>query len=169
MKRLNLILSLLLEDMKTMPEEGRDFPVRWNIMHMYSSAQLAKLLALRRGLDPELAGIAAALHDIYTIVTGKAKDHAQLSASYVYEFIERVNNGPWTNVPKISLEEAAILVSAITQHSQKEVDSGDPFVELLKDVDSLDRYLYQVKDSRESYLERCRRVLDELGIQEEMK
>ncbi len=31
----------------------------WNIMHMYSSAQLAKLLAIKRGIDPELVALTA--------------------------------------------------------------------------------------------------------------
>lgn len=164
MKRLNLVLSLLLDDMKIMTDEERDTPMRWNIMHMYSCAQLAKLLALHRGIDPELAGIAAALHDTALVRTGKRKNHAQMSAPYIYEFVNRFNNGPWTNVPNISTEETDSLVNAITSHSQKEVDSGRPLNELLKDADALDRYLHGVADSRHAYIERYKRVLEELGI-----
>lgn len=44
--------------MKDLADDGRDLPVRWHIMHMYSSSQLAKLLAMRRGIEPELAAVA---------------------------------------------------------------------------------------------------------------
>jgi uncharacterized protein len=33
-RRLNRILTMLLSDMKDLTDEGRDFPIRWNIMHM---------------------------------------------------------------------------------------------------------------------------------------
>jgi uncharacterized protein len=49
-------------------------------------------------------------------------------------------------------------VNAIIQHSDKETNLGDSFVELLKDVDSLDRYLHGIK-SEGAYLERINRVL----------
>jgi uncharacterized protein len=72
-KRLNRILGMLLHEMKDLPDDGRDFPIRWNIMHMYSTSQLAKLLAMHRGIEPELAGIAAALHDIGIVKTKNTK------------------------------------------------------------------------------------------------
>lgn len=62
-RRVNRIVSMLLEEMRDLTDEGRDLPIRWNVMHMFSSSQLAKVLALRRGIDAELASIAAALHD----------------------------------------------------------------------------------------------------------
>lgn len=45
----------------------------------------------------------------------------------------------------------------------KETYTNDSFVELLKDVDSFDRYLHGVK-TEGAYLERCNRVMKELGI-----
>lgn len=167
MRRLNLVLSLLLDDMKKMTDEGREIPVRWCVMHMYSCTQLAKLLALRRGINSELAGMAAALHDITIIYTGRSENHAELSIKYVYEFIDRLNSGTWSNISKVSQEEADILIRAITRHSRKSEDSGDNLTELLKDVDTLDRYLHGVKESREDYIKRCNRVLVELGIEQQ--
>ncbi|WP_427340755.1 hypothetical protein [Caloranaerobacter sp. DY30410] len=46
-KRLNRILSMLLLEMKDLSDEDRDLPIRWNIMHMYTSLQIAKILALK--------------------------------------------------------------------------------------------------------------------------
>ncbi len=135
---------MLLADMKDLTDEGRDFPIRWNIMHMYSSSQLAKLLAMHRGIEPELAGIAAALHDIGVVMTKKHEGHAEGAEKYVYEFLEKYNIESGKKLPPVTKEEMEKVVKAIVKHSDKEANSNDPFVELLKDVDSLDGYLHGV-------------------------
>ncbi len=163
-RRLNRLVSMLLEEMKGLDDEGRDLPIRWNVMHMFSSSQLAKVLAMRRGIDVELASIAAALHDIAVVATKKTERHAQMAEEYVRAAISRYNNGPWTKLPRVTKEEENMLVNAIGQHSDKDVDTRDPLTELLKDVDSLDRYLHGIQ-TEGAYLERCNRVLQELGIE----
>ncbi|MCG3224732.1 MAG: hypothetical protein H7647_09720 [Candidatus Heimdallarchaeota archaeon] len=52
-RRLNFIFELLLEKTKEFADINRDQPLEWSIMHMYSCSQLAKLLAMKRGLDLE--------------------------------------------------------------------------------------------------------------------
>jgi 8-oxo-dGTP pyrophosphatase MutT (NUDIX family) len=162
-KRLNRILNMLLSDWKDLSDEGRDFPIRWNIMHMYSSSQLAKVLALSRGLNPELAGIAAALHDIGVVATQRHEGHAQAAEKYLDDFIGAYNAKAGIKLAPITRRERDQIVKAVAQHSQKEIDSGDPFVELLKDVDSIDRYLHGVK-MEAAHLERFDKVIRELGI-----
>jgi uncharacterized protein len=150
--------------MKDLSDEGRDLPIRWNIMHMYSSSQLAKLLAMRRGIDPELAGIAAALHDLGVVMTKKHEDHAEAGEKYVHAFLEKYNLKLGAKLPPVTQEEIGQIVRAIVDHSKKEIYSSDVFVELLKDVDSLDGYLHGVK-AEGGRLERCHRVLKELGVE----
>lgn len=162
-KRLNRILSVLLSEMKDLTDEGRDLPIRWNIMHMYSSSQLAKLLAMHRGINPELAAIAAALHDIGAVVTKKHAGHAEAAPPYIYDFLERFNRASKSKLLQVNQEEAEAIVQAVVQHSEKESDSKDPFIELLRDVDSLDAYLHGVKIEG-GRLERSKRVMKELGI-----
>lgn len=162
-RRLNRILAMLFYEMKDLTDEGRDFPIRWNIMHMYSSSQLAKLLAMHRGIEPELAGIAAALHDIGVVMTKKHEGHAEAAEKYVCDFIEKYNFESGAKLQSVTKEEMDKVVKAIVKHSEKGVYSSDPFVELLKDVDSLDGYLHGVK-SEGARLERCKRVIGELGI-----
>lgn len=162
-KRVNRLLVTLFEEMRYSDDEGRDLPIKWNMMHMYSSSQLAKILALRRGMDMELASIAATLHDIAVIVTKKRDNHAERAEKYVRQVIEEFNNINGEKLGKINDEEVELLVKAISQHSNKEEYSDDPFVELLKDIDSLDRYLHGVKSEGE-YIHRCNKVFDELGI-----
>ena len=163
-RRLNRILTMLLSEMKDLTDEGRDFPIRWNIMHMYSSSQLAKLLAMHRGMNPELAGIAAALHDIGVVMTKKHEGHAEAATPYVYDFIERYNRESGTKLSKMNQEETETVVKAVVQHSEKELNSNDPFVELLRDVDSLDAYLHGV-EIEGGRLGRCKKVMKELGIE----
>lgn len=45
-----------------------------------------------------------------------------------------------------------MIINAIIKHSDKETYSNDSFVELLKDIDSVDRYLHGIK-SEDAYLE----------------
>jgi len=163
-RRLNRILTMLLSEMKDLTDEGRDFPIRWNIMHMYSSSQLAKLLAMHRGIEPELAGIAAALHDIGVVMTRKHEGHAEAALPYVYDFLERYNRESGTKLSKVTEEEMEAIVKAIVQHSEKELNSNDPFVELLRDVDSIDAYLHGV-EIEGGRLERCKKVMKEFGIE----
>ena len=161
--RVKRFLCMLYEEMKAFTDEGRDIPIVWNVMHMFSSSQVAKIIAMRRGMDMELASIAAALHDIAVIVTKKTKGHAEIAEKYVRDSIDRFNNGSWKSIPQITDEETNMIVNAIIKHSDKETYSNDSFVELLKDIDSVDRYLHGIK-SEGAYLERCNRVFVELGI-----
>jgi uncharacterized protein len=162
-KRLNRILTMLFSNWKDLSDEGRVFPIRWNIMHMYSSSQLAKLLAIRRGLDPELAGIAAALHDIGVVATQRHEGHAEAAEKYIDDTVEAYSTKAGTKPAPITKQERDQIVRAVAEHSRKEIDSGDPFVELLKDVDSLDRYLHGIK-MEEAHVERCNKVMRELGL-----
>jgi len=162
-RRLNRILTMLFADMKDLTDEGKDFSVHWNIMHMYSSSQLAKLLAMHRGIEPELAGIAAALHDIGIVMTKKLEGHAEAAEREVYDFLKKYNL-KWGRKPlQVTEEEVEKVVKAIVQHNEKGVFTSDPFVELLKDVDSLDGYLHGVTPEG-ARVERCQRVIEELGI-----
>jgi uncharacterized protein len=132
---------------------------------MYSTSQLAKLLAMHRAIDPELAGIAAALHDIGIVKTKKHEGHAEAGEKYVYEFMEKYNVESGTKLASVTKGELEKIVKAIVNHSDKETNSNDPFVELLKDVDSLDGYLHGVK-AEGARLERCKIAMKELGIKE---
>jgi uncharacterized protein len=155
---------MLLHEMKDLTDEGKDFPVRWNIMHMYSSSQLAKLLAIHRGMEPELAGIAAALHDLGVVMTKKHRGHAEAAPPYIYDFLGKYNRELGTKLTKVTEEEMEAVVKAVVQHSEKELNSNDPVVELLRDVDSLDAYLHGV-EIEGGRLERCKKVMKELGIE----
>ena len=83
MNRLLKLQELLLREIEKYEKlvTERDQPIDWERIHMASCARVGYLLAQRRGIDPELASFACAVHDYGRIVTGKQKGHAE--AGYI--------------------------------------------------------------------------------------
>ncbi len=142
-ERSHRVIQYFLERAKSWSEENRDFSLYWSIAHMMTAAQTMRLLALSRGLDPEIAAIAGAIHDIATMESGKSEDHAARAPEFIDLLLGDYNARNESYA--ISESELALLKSIIPQHSDKEVASDDPYVELLKDADAIDRYLHGVK------------------------
>lgn len=163
-KRLNKILEMLFDEMNVLIKEGGDLPVLWYVMHLYSSLQVAKILAMKRGLNVEIGAIAAALHDIAVIVTKQTNDHAKNGEKYVRKIIEAYNESISNDRLKISESELEIIVNSIIKHSEVEIFSEDSYVELLKDVDAYDKYLHGIETNGYFHI-RSKKVMDELGIQ----
>jgi uncharacterized protein len=138
--RLNRILALIQSKIQRLTEDGREIPLSWSVQHLYSTSQLVKLLALKRGIDVELAGLTCAFHDIYSLLTGLYADH-----------------GPEQEIQHI--------VKAIAEHSDKTSVSTDPLAELVKDVDTIDAYLHgMTTTAADGRLQRAKKVFQELGI-----
>ena len=96
------------------------------IVHLYGVSLAATILAKKRGLDEELAAMAAMLHDMHAYKTGSYDDHAHKGADLAREILGELN----LTTP----EETDIICSAIYHHDDKHtVDS--PMDELLKDAD----------------------------------
>ncbi|MEG0309126.1 MAG: HD domain-containing protein [Clostridium sp.] len=103
-------------------------------IHTYGVAQLMSLMAMKQGLNTELAYIIGLLHDVYNYKTGISKYHSHSGMEMVrvalkYEF---------TDV--FSEDEKMIILSAIFHHSDKN-HSHDEYDEILKDSDVLQRIL----------------------------
>lgn len=163
-KRLNKILKMLFEEMNVLTNEGRELPVLWNVMHLYSSVQVAKMLAMKRGLDLEIAAIAAALHDIAVIATRQTSNHAQNGEKYVRQIIHDYNENITNDKLKITKNELEIIVKSVIKHSEVEIFSEDSYVELLKDADSFDKYLHGIETDG-YFLIRSKKVIEELGLE----
>jgi uncharacterized protein len=112
---------------------------------MYSTTQLGKLFALKRGLDPEFAGLVCAFHDIYTLHTGEYENHDEKAGSYVQEIVDEYNKRWGEKLGVISNEEVNGIILAIKGHSDKVEITDDPYAELLKDVDTVDAYFHGLK------------------------
>lgn len=101
-------------------------------IHTYGVSQYCLLLALKRGLNPELAYISGLLHDIYTFFSGSGMCHAYSGAEMARVAIRNMN--------AFSDDEKVIILSAIFHHSQKEL-IHDEYDETLKDADLLSHFL----------------------------
>ncbi|MHB1294248.1 MAG: HD domain-containing protein [Anaerolineae bacterium] len=125
-------------------------------IHLYGVAQACALLALRRGLDVELAAIAGMLHDLSAHQSMVLQDHARHSARLAEEILAQLGIA--------TAEEIAAVSTAIRNHSDKlRVDA--PLDELLKDADVLQHALYNTAlPLRESNRPRYQRLAQELGL-----
>jgi uncharacterized protein len=164
--RLNHILKIIQERIQELSDEGRWAPLVWSSMHMYSTTQLGKLVALKRNLDQEFAGLVCAFHDIYTLHTGEYEDHDVKAADYIREIVSEYNKKWSDEFGEISEDEIERIISAIRGHSDKMTVSDDPYAELLKDVDSVDARLHGLEPREESgRRERSDKVADEFDIE----
>ena len=96
------------------------------IAHLYGVSLAATMIAKKRGLDPELASMAAMLHDLHAYKTGSYEDHAHKGADLAREILGEL---------KLTDEaETEIICSAIYHHDDKLVTDA-PMDEVLKDAD----------------------------------
>lgn len=151
------------------PDTERESSIVWELKHSSGCCQIARILAQKRGLDIEICETAALLHDIFVAIEGKYSNHAALGAPLAEKLLNEVSG--------FTPEQVKTIVEAIAQHSQKEVYSDNPYVELVKDVDVFDCSLYRgaedyyrlhkPADIVEEYTKRARAVRDELGLPKE--
>lgn len=168
--RLNKILAIIQIKMQNLTEDNRDFPVNWSVMHMYSTMQLAKLVALKRGLEPDLAALTCAFHDIYSLLKGKTEDHGIKAEPYIREIILEYNSEHRESLPEITAVEQEQIFVAVKNHSDKNKIDDDSYGKLLKDVDSIDSYLHGMTPGRKSgRIPRGNEVLKEFSIDHQIE
>ena len=96
------------------------------IAHLYGVSLAATMIARKRGLDPEIASMAAMFHDLHAYKTGSYDDHAHKGADLAREILEELKLTDGT--------ETDMICSAIYHHDDKLVEDG-PMDEVLKDAD----------------------------------
>lgn len=95
-------------------------------MHLYGVSLAATMIAKKRGLDPEIASMAAMLHDLYAYKTGSYNDHAHKGADLARKILGEL---------KLTDDvETELICSAIYHHDDKLV-TDTPMDEILKDAD----------------------------------
>ena len=101
------------------------------IVHLYGVSLAATMIAKKRGLDPEIASMAAMLHDMHAYKTGSYDDHAHLGADLAREILGELKLTDET--------ETDIICSAIYHHDDKlvvdKLVTDSPMDEVLKDAD----------------------------------
>ncbi len=132
------VIELILNSKLT--DKERESSKVFELKHSSGCTQVGRILAEKRRLNKEYAELICALHDIYVIVKGKYKDHAHLGAPIAEKILK--------NTKKFSEKEIKIITEAIFYHSDKQIYTKNPYVELAKDADTLDCFLY---DNVEGY------------------
>lgn len=150
-------------------DEQRESSIIWELKHSSGCCQIGRVLAQKRNLDIEIAEIVCILHDIYVIVEGKYKEHAKRGAEIARKMLEE--SGDFTP------EEIDLITEAIAHHSEKQIYTDKPYVELVKDADVFECSLYEnaqgfyilhkPKDVYEEYVKRIKSVRKELGLIED--
>jgi len=145
------------------PNEKRESSIQWELKHSSGVIQMARLLAQKRGISVEMAEISAALHDVASILDGSYENHAIRGA----EIAEMVlsENGEFAS------EEIEKICNAIGKHSDKHIYDKDKLVELIKDADCFDCFLYgnEIYDEKppeilKYYQKRLAKVREELEL-----
>jgi uncharacterized protein len=148
------------------PDVEREDSKIFEVKHSSGCTQIARILAQKRKLNVEISDTAAALHDIYVVISGKYKNHARLGAPIAEKILREVGG--------FSKEEIGTIVQAIAHHSEKEIYSDNPYIELVKDADVFDCSLYKGAEGFyrlhkpenifKEYVNRIKKVREELGL-----
>lgn len=147
--------------------EKRESSIQWELKHSSGVIQLAKMLAQKRGVNGELAVVAAALHDIYVILNGSYEEHAKKSSEIAKQIL--IESKQFSN------NEITKICKAVAEHSNKQKYSDNKLIELIKDADCLDCFLYtkngydseKPKEILVHYYNRIVKIRKELGLPED--
>ena len=96
------------------------------VAHLYGVSLAAVMIAKKRRLDPEIAAMAAMLHDLHAYKTGSYDDHAHKGAELAREILGELK--------LTSADETEAICSAIYHHDDK-LAADSPMDEVLKDAD----------------------------------
>jgi uncharacterized protein len=160
MDRLEKVRQIVDQILRQQPDLEES---RCGFLHLYGVAQTCALLALKRGLDPQICAVMGMLHDIATYRSGDPTNHAPRSAVEAKAILSETGG--------FSQEEIDQICQAISTHSAKDQIDG-ALAELLKDADVLQHHLYNPalpKNPDPHRWQRFQKIMAELaiGIQEE--
>mgnify|MGYP002627299940 FL=1 len=126
------------------------------IVHLYGVSLAATMIAKKRGMNWEIASMAAMLHDLYAYKTGSYDDHAHKGAELAGKILKEL---------KLTDEsETEMICSAIYHHDDKLVTDG-PMDEVLKDADVIHHCMNDMsKDIKEKEQARFDNLCKEFGM-----
>lgn len=158
------VVELLLNS--KIPDSKRESSIIFELKHSSECVQIARILAQKRNLNISLAESIAALHDIYVIVNGIYKNHAELGAPIAKGIMKKIGG--------FSAKEIKIISDAVAHHSEKDIYTENSYIELIKDADVFtcslyknaeDEYRLSKSDSLfQEYSNRVKKVRKELGL-----
>lgn len=123
--------------------------------HLQGVSSACALLAIKRGLDVEVAAACGLMHDLYACRAGSYMQHGPSGAEMARVALRKM--GCFDDAEQMNIR------SAIYRHSDKQNVHG-PYDELLKDADTLYPYLAEGGRVAPPRALRLRRLAEELGI-----
>lgn len=152
MSRLKTLREYVDKELTSLPDDKRISATA----HLYGVSLAATILAKKRGLDQELASMAAMLHDMHAYKSGSYDDHAHLGADLARDILKQLD----ITAP----EETDTICSAIYHHDDKLVIDS-PMDELLKDADVIDHcFKDSSKPVKEKEQKRYDALCEEFGL-----
>ena len=125
-------------------------------VHLYGVSLAATLIAKKRGLDSELASMAAMMHDLHAYKSGSYDDHAHRGADLAREILLRH--------ALANPREIDCICSAIYHHDDKMV-KDEPLDEVLKDADVMHHTFNDLANPvKDKELARYRALREEFGL-----
>ena len=129
------------------------------IAHLYGVSLAAAMIAKKRGLDPEIASMAAMLHELNAYKTGSYDDHAHKGAELARNIL--------TELKLTDDAETEMICSAIYNHDDK-LEIHSPMDEVLKDADVIHHCMNDLsKPIKEKEQARFHKLCEEFGMSDE--
>ena len=126
------------------------------IAHLYGVSLAAQMLAKKRGLDPELASMAAMLHDLAAYLSGSYEDHARRGAELARQILNEMK--------LTDSDETEIICSMIFHHDDKHTVDSE-MDEVLKDADVIHHCFNDLsKPVKEKEQKRYDALVEEFGL-----
>ena len=123
MSRLKKLREYVDDELNRMDDTSKRISA---VAHLYGVSLAATMIAKKRDINPELASMAAMLHDLHAYRTGSYDDHAHKGAELARKILSEL---------KLTDEaETDMICSAIYHHDDKLVVDA-PMDEVLKDAD----------------------------------
>jgi uncharacterized protein len=160
MDRVNTIREIV-DDLieKITVEDWKDINIikHNEITHTYGVASFSRLLALKRGVDQDIALVIAYLHDVGRIILNVMDStHGEVCAVEAEKILLKTK--------MFNDEEIKIITDAIRTHTSKST-FGNDYDEIIKDADVLERYLGNPSNFKEAVKkERLKKALSDLGV-----
>lgn len=153
MSRLKELRKYVNKELKKIEDEDKRISA---ISHLYGVSLAATMIAKKRALDPEIASMAAMLHDLHAYKTGSYDDHAHLGADLARKILKKLE---LTNE-----DETEQICSAIYHHDDK-LTEDSPMDEVLKDADVIHHCMNDLsKQVKEKEQARFDKLCSEFGM-----
>lgn len=153
MSRLKKLRKYVNDELNKMEDPDKRISA---VAHLYGVSLAATMIARKRGLDPELASMAAMLHDLHAYKSGSYDDHAHKGAELARKILEKHE--------LTDKAETDLICSAIYHHDDKQ-SVNEPMDEVLKDADVIHHCMNDMsKEIKEKEQARFRKLCEEFGM-----